>query len=1424
MAGSPDVGADIVVLTAIDLEHRAFAEHMTRTREHRDADGTRYDIGVLRGTDCSVALALIGMGNLGAATLAGRAIEEFHPKALLCVGIAGGLSNEVVLGDVVVASQIHAYHGGREDGGGFHPRPRSWPLPHGLEQLAREVAREGSWIDIEDDTDERPPPKVHLKPVVSGEVVLDSRTSPIAELLSTHYADAVAIDMESAGVAEAAHRKDFHRAVTVRAVSDMASGHKRQTDAAGFQVIAASRAAAFAAALAARIGRGHSPAAPMGRLPCPYRGLAEFRERDAEVFFGRDEMADELTGLLEHRRFVIVAGRSGTGKSSFLNAGLVPRLRGREWGVAAFRPLPDVPAATTVAGGLLPLLEPGLDPVETLERRAALAEAITEGRLAEIAADVLARTSAARLVLCVDQFDEFLARNADAARELASLLNGLAEGPLPVHVVVTLRTETLDLALNQLGFGEPAGHSVILLPALRAEQLRAAIEGPVVPTGVVFEHGLAERVLASTEAAPAALPLMQFALTLLWEEHDGWMLTHAAYDGFGGVEGALARYAERVWSHEFDDAERAHARRLLMQMVRPGDQEEAIRRTARTVDLEPGVLPVARRLAATRLVVTGADADGRPTYDLAHAALATHWERLRGWLDEEGDFRTWQEDLRQSMERAEPLRGPRLADALRWTRDHPSDITGAEREFVAVSRRRARRRATAVRAVLATVVSLLLLASTFAVLLRQRTGDLSDQLRDNAAHLLVGEAREGARTDADTVALLSVAAYRTSRHPKVLANLAEQYMLYRDVDRLINPGTGPIGVMAISADGGTVAVGGSTRTAIGRLDGRSPPFRYIDRVLRAVALSPDGRYLVGLDGPTSRLILWRPDGSTMELGRDIVRTGIGPLRFDAAGTRLLVQRSGDSSRVWDLERGVATPFPPGPARSQSNQVWFGPDDRTLVVATERELARVDIASGRSTRVTPMDRRGRAVVSGDGRTAVTCTGDTVVRWDLTTLRERDRQTAPTDCWFMSVDRTGRILLSDVSGVKPNTRPVLLNLDTREPAAPALPGATKGGDGTLLATGQSTRLIAGTGLTMAVTDVGASRFAQINRPRELNVATIYSRDRRLIATTWSPSVWSAPSGLRLWDAGSRREIARVANPDEEEPLLFAQDGRRLLTRSDKTLRLYVREVPSLRLLSQTPLTPTPGVRPSIETPYDFCVTGTTAAGTVAAMYGGLVNRLDLRTGTLAGAPIRPYRDQTHLTRLAGTDVCAARPGHDQLAFNVGRGVELWDLGRGRQVVSLPVNASSRMTGLRFSPDGRLLAVLSADGSLQVWDTEERRRIGSPLNVLEPADATNARIVDFPDGDRIIVNGGDQVRVWDLTHRAPAAEIALDSYMSDPVLSPDGGTLLAWLKHGPVRIPLNPDRWAEHLCRIVGRDLTPAERRTLPPGSTPTACPSR
>jgi adenosylhomocysteine nucleosidase len=242
-----------VFLTALDLEYEAVRGHLTGLRGHTHPGGTRYETGRLVAGRCRVALGLVGAGNQSAAVLAERAIAEFAPRALIFVGVAGALWEHVQLGDVVVANRVYAYHGATSGDEGMAARPRAWEISHGCDQLAHEVARSGTWLrSLPAGV---PEPTVRFGPIAAGEVVQDSAVSAHAQWIRNIYNDAIAIEMEGAGVAQAGHLNQSLPVIVVRGISDRADGTKVATDDANWQPTAAANAAAFATALAGALAR-----------------------------------------------------------------------------------------------------------------------------------------------------------------------------------------------------------------------------------------------------------------------------------------------------------------------------------------------------------------------------------------------------------------------------------------------------------------------------------------------------------------------------------------------------------------------------------------------------------------------------------------------------------------------------------------------------------------------------------------------------------------------------------------------------------------------------------------------------------------------------------------------------------------------------------------------------------------------------------------------------------------------------------------------------------------------------------------------------------------------------------------------------------------------------------------------------------------
>jgi hypothetical protein len=326
---------------------------------------------------------------------------------------------------------------------------------------------------------------------------------------------------------------------------------------------------------------------------CPYRGLSAFAEVDAPFFFGREGFTDQLYEAVEARPMVaVIVGASGSGKSSAVYAGLLPRLRAPDqWLVADFRPGQHPFHALAVV--LLSFLEPELAETGRLVEARKLARALREGQvpLLDVVERGLDKGDAERALLLVDQFEELYTLCTDSdvrGRFLDALLAAVAAAgerrAAPFVLLLTLRADFMGQALSHRPFADALQASALLMGPMTREELRATIVKPAEKQGAALEAGLVERLLDDVGREPGSLPLLEFALTLLWERLDyGWM-THAAYEQIGRVEGALARYADQVYA-ELEEEERDWARRVFVQLVQPGEGTEDTRRTATRAEL-----------------------------------------------------------------------------------------------------------------------------------------------------------------------------------------------------------------------------------------------------------------------------------------------------------------------------------------------------------------------------------------------------------------------------------------------------------------------------------------------------------------------------------------------------------------------------------------------------------------------------------------------------------------------------------------------------------------------------------------------------------------------------------------------------------------------------------------------------------------------
>lgn len=235
----PETKRTVAVLTALSLEFDAVREHLTdiETLTH-PRYGTKAKLGQLPDTPWQVVLVNMGEGTLTAATLTERVLTWLDPEAVLLVGVAGGLKDDIGIGDVVIATKVYSIHGGKQTPEGFLVRPEAWKASHRLEQAAKEALG-----------GDRAGFQTHFKPIAVGDVILADRKSELAQHIHTNYNDAVAIEMESAGVANAVHLAGEAGALIIRGISDKADPDKSEEDQGGSQPRAAGNAAAAAVAV-----------------------------------------------------------------------------------------------------------------------------------------------------------------------------------------------------------------------------------------------------------------------------------------------------------------------------------------------------------------------------------------------------------------------------------------------------------------------------------------------------------------------------------------------------------------------------------------------------------------------------------------------------------------------------------------------------------------------------------------------------------------------------------------------------------------------------------------------------------------------------------------------------------------------------------------------------------------------------------------------------------------------------------------------------------------------------------------------------------------------------------------------------------------------------------------------------------------------
>ncbi|MCY4465180.1 MAG: protein kinase [Chloroflexi bacterium] len=1045
----------------------------------------------------------------------------------------------------------------------------------------------------------------------------------------------------------------------------------------------------------------------------PYKGLRAFQQADAADFFGRTDMIARVLRRMQEpvvqSNFLAVIGPSGSGKSSLVKAGVLPGLRsGRipgseDWFYAEM--VPSHAPLEELSSALLSVSTADLpDMVNTLRDNVdGLAQGVQQAL----------PDPDSKLVLMIDQFEELFTQveqESDRQRFLDLILDAVNVEDSPVIIIATLRADFYDRPLLYQGFGELIRSRTELVLPLNDDELKETIEGPAERVGAILEHGLVDVIIDDVREQPGALPLLQYALTELFERREGALLTKSAYREIGGTLGALAKRAEEVFLR-FDEEGQNMARQMFLRLVTLGEgQEDTRRRILQSELLTLGdrevVESVIDRFGRYRLLTFDRDDATRgATIEVAHEALIRQWERLREWLMESrNDVRLERELLHAATDwdaarkdRSYLMAGNRLATFEDWSQTTDMRLNELELEFLAAS------------------------------LAARAKREAAERERAERERLLEEQKKRNLRIAAAVFAMAAVVAVILSLVAFDQSNKANEQRTIADAQRVIAEDARAVAeeqrVIAVDAlhvaeinerKNLSLALAANARTALSEHDPAlalpvaiearhvfEPPEAEVMRVLGAAAFSPGPRFRF-TDSPRSILgVTFNSDGS------------IGAYAGSEGVIYLVDMSTGEDVGT------IATGSPINAiAFSQDDSlIAAGMSDRTVGVWQVADAAERYRLSGHEDIVTDVE------FSADGVTLASSSADSTVRlWHVDSGAALHTMEAHIDYVFkLSFSPDGARLASSSAAIGVGESERTLEHNTIQVWD--------------VASGENM-------LTIPPDGIGFVRDVEFSPDGATIAASTYSSGQGGMAV-----IYDSTTGSELLRLYAHRDI--IAN------LEFSPDGALLATASrDQSVKLWDIDK-GIQVTSYVDL----GDRiQDIEFSPDgeYLLIGLGEAGNFP---DGSDSPAD------SSAYLWDLRNRTQSQVFAGhsnwTWAADISPGGSLVASGSGplffpaslddldASVRVWDATTGRQAIALQGHTNT-VDSVKFLPDGQHLLSASWDGTIRRWDLEtggEAQRYNIPR---EPGSAPPRvyMIELLPNGGQFVSGSQDGViRLWDI-----------------------------------------------------------------------------
>ncbi|PZG10953.1 hypothetical protein C1I95_27630 [Micromonospora craterilacus] len=1137
--------------------------------------------------------------------------------------------------------------------------------------------------------------------------------------------------------------------------------------------------------------------------------MTSFQPEQAEWFFGRSELVERLLNRVERQPLSCLIGASGSGKSSLLRAGLLGTIAADRRGAQRWR---------------IMLMTPTEHPLEALSAEVAKlsGQAVEQVRddLAEDPAglDIAVRSVLAaghpqtRALLVVDQFEEIftLCTDKDERRKfIGALLDATQGSDRRTTVMLGVRADFLAHFMQYSELTDALGdEGHLMVGPVTAADLREIVTRPAAHVGMGVESDLLTTVLADAADEPGALPLVSHALLETWQRRSGPTLTLSAYHASGGVRGAVAQTAERVYA-EFGAAEQRAARRIFLRLTALGDGTEDTRRPVARTELdgiadEAVMIEVLDQLAAARLVVLG---DG--TVAVAHEALISAWPRLHRWLTDDRASLLIHRRLTDAAHtwtslRRDPgalYRGAQLAAARAFADDRRDELNQHERDFLRASNAvaeaeqdSARRHARLLKRLVAGVSVLLMLALLGgAVAVRQRQDARRQQVVALSSELSL-QARSLLATDPELAGLLAVEADHLHSSTETRGSVLSAAAAPRRTE--LNVGGPSIYAVAFNPDHSLLASAAGDGT-IGLWD----PVRgeriatlpgHAGRVAN-LAFVDGGKLLVsiGVDGTRGSIIFWDVDTRQQitRLEEDNLAAGTA---FSSDGTKVAVgigsspdglRTSSDTPKagdiaLHDLRAGTRTLL-------RGHQVpvaslTFSQDGRFLVSANGKENPIVwDVATRRSVAHLPTGHIFSVAFGHSGHILAGLAHERgVYLWDLGGDRPVALPPLPMSgryAWTISAAADDKLAVADENGAI-----TIWDLQRREPlqtyqdrGRSETASVALSQDGAMLAS-------AGFNGTIVVHDLGHAPFigfaAQV---KDVKV----SPDGNTIASAGSDRT------VRLWDAQGKFVAALGGHPDEVQSVAFSPDGRLLaaVTRNNVVTLWDIQ-----RRQHVTRPFPTGGIGAS--TDVDFDPSGRLLAA--ATLGPDLWDITDMK---------EPSEITARFPARIVTSLAFTPDGRRLLGASVGGYINTWDIATGKLLNR--VNAQqSAVQDIAVSPDGSWLATAGDSRVIKLWDAAT----AGETAVLSGHTAPVQVLAISRDGRRLASAGDDHtIIVWDAGTRQRVATLTGHSARIRGLAFTPAGTLISGAEDGRI-ISWSFDLPAAEaqICAGAGRNLTRQE----------------